>query len=196
VCQSHSIHDKRWRYRRSRAEEGVSLRHVNPHSYNYNAMRYKQGRNYLLKCLFCLRLVFLIYFFIFPSQPYDSISILRGKCLTNIPLRKFGRFQRCRKRGYTPTGRALPISWYKEPCFGVTVAGFRGDGSSIFIRSSQHCFHWPAGRETSVTTQDSQLGSQPASQPIQTGQVQDTQIIVLLFLMGAVRRVLMIWGRQ
>lgn len=32
----------------------------------------------------------------------------------------------------------------------MTGAGFRGDGSSIFIKSSQHCFHWPACERTPV----------------------------------------------
>lgn len=36
---------------------------------------------------------------------------------------------------------------------GVIGAGFLGDGSSIFIKSSQHCFHWPAQwRQTSAST--------------------------------------------
>lgn len=39
-----------------------------------------------------------------------------------------------------------PISWYKDPCLASTWGGFRGAGVSMFIISSQHCFHWPAGR--------------------------------------------------
>ena len=39
-----------------------------------------------------------------------------------------------------------PISWYKDPCLASTWGGFRGAGVSIFIISSQHCFHWPEGR--------------------------------------------------
>lgn len=39
-----------------------------------------------------------------------------------------------------------PISWYKEPCLASTWGGFRGAGVSIFMISSQHCFHWPEGR--------------------------------------------------
>lgn len=35
----------------------------------------------------------------------------------------------------------LPISWYSDPLF--TVVGFRGLSVSIFMRWSQHCFHWP-----------------------------------------------------
>lgn len=39
-----------------------------------------------------------------------------------------------------------PISWYKDPCLASTWGGFRGAGVSIFMISSQHCFHWPEGR--------------------------------------------------
>lgn len=39
-----------------------------------------------------------------------------------------------------------PISWYRDPCLASTWGGFRGAGVSIFISSSQHCFHWPGGR--------------------------------------------------
>lgn len=35
-----------------------------------------------------------------------------------------------------------PISWYSDPCF--TVMDLLELGISIFIRWSQHCFHWPA----------------------------------------------------
>lgn len=39
-----------------------------------------------------------------------------------------------------------PISWYKDLCLASAWGGFRGAGVSIFMISSQHCFHWPAGR--------------------------------------------------
>lgn len=34
-----------------------------------------------------------------------------------------------------------PVSWYKDPCLARTWGGFRGAGVSIFMTSSQHCFH-------------------------------------------------------
>lgn len=37
---------------------------------------------------------------------------------------------------------SIAISWYKEPCLASAGGGFRGAGVSIFMISSQHCFHW------------------------------------------------------
>lgn len=35
----------------------------------------------------------------------------------------------------------VPVSWYSDPLF--TVTGFQDLSVSIFMRWSQHCFHWP-----------------------------------------------------